>query len=359
MSYAKNLCLVATVVLALSSVLCAMPGERTYVSGNFFLMLDGVKCGFVKSVDGGAIVADVVNERAGADYFVKKHIGQPTYEEFTLQVGFSMTKQIYEWIGASWTAPGQRKTGSIVALDRDLTPKSERNFTEALITETTIPAMDGSSKEPAYITVKFSPRVIRNVAAGGDKAEYGQYGKNEQKVWLPASFRLDIPGLDCTKVNKIEPFTVKTTVVTNNTGDARDQAKEPGKIEFPNLKITLAEATAQSWIDWHKSFVIDGKNDDQSEKEGSLMMLSANGEKVLARINFYHMGICSLVPDKAEANADQIKRVTVELYVERMEFLFGDKAGPAPSSAPASTPSSTPTPAPTTKPTGTTGARRG
>ena len=35
---------------------------RSYVAGNFQLVLDGVKCGFLKSVDGGAAVAEVISE---------------------------------------------------------------------------------------------------------------------------------------------------------------------------------------------------------------------------------------------------------------------------------------------------------
>ena len=35
---------------------------RSYVAGSFMLVLDGVKCGFVKSIDGGAVTAEVVTE---------------------------------------------------------------------------------------------------------------------------------------------------------------------------------------------------------------------------------------------------------------------------------------------------------
>ncbi len=45
----------------------------------------------------------------------------------------------------------------------------------------------------------------------------------------------------------------------------------------------------------------------------------------MAQIKFYNMGIIRAQPEKGEANADQIRRVQVELYVERMEFLPGLK----------------------------------
>jgi len=323
MSHVKVPSLALVVVLALSCSVVGAKEGRTYVSGNYFLTIDGVKSGFLKSVDGGGITAEVISEPAGKSYFVKKHIGQPKYEDFTIQVGFSMNKVLYNWIQQSWSMNYQRMNGSIIALDYQLNPVSERQFNQALITETTIPAVDGSSKEPAYITLKFSPEYTRVVKPSGSKADFGTYGKSEQKIWSPSNFKLEIAGLDCTKVSKIDSFTVKQTAITDDIGQARDYQKEPGKLEFPNLKITLAESTAQSWLAWHEDFVVKGNNDEAREKSGTLSLLSVNRQDVMAQIKFYNMGIIRAQPEKGEANADQIRRIQVELYVERMEFVPG------------------------------------
>ncbi|NLH43212.1 MAG: hypothetical protein GX448_15335 [Planctomycetes bacterium] len=342
MSHAKLISLTAMgILLALASVSPAPP-DRSYVSGDSMMTLDGKNVGFVKSVEGGAITAEVINEPAGPSYFTKKHIGQPRYEDFTVQVGFSMSKTLYEWIAGSWTNKIERRNGSFIAADQNLQAQSERKFFNAMITETTIPAMDSSSKEPGYITVKLAPETIRVEKAGGKVS--GEFGKIEQKVFLPASFRLQIDGLDCTKVSYIDSFTVKRTVVTDDIGDARDYAKDPGKLVFPNIKVTLAESTAQSWLAWHESFVVQGKNDEMAEKSGVLTLLSPNQQTVLARINFFNMGIFSIGADKTEANADQIRRVTAELYVERMEFEAGGE-GAEPGSTGTTTPPATTKPA--------------
>jgi len=298
---------------------------RSYVSGNFFFDLNGIKCGFVKSIDGGAVTAEVISEPAGPSYFVKKHIGTPKYEEITMQIGFSMSKAIYEWVRQSWSMNYERKDGAITALDYKLTPMSTRRFQQALITETGIPACDGSSKEPAYMTLKFAPEIIRYEKASGSGKDYGAYGKNEQKVWSPQNFQLQIDGLDCTKVAKIDAFTIKQTTITDDIGESRDYLREPGKLEFPNLKITLSERTAEQWVNWHEDFVIKGNNDESKEKGGSLTFLQPNQDKgsALCTINFFNLGIFKLAADKSEANADQIKRVSAELYCERMEFNYG------------------------------------
>jgi hypothetical protein len=190
------------------------------------------------------------------------------------------------------------------------------------------------------MTLTLAPQTTRVVKPTGQAGDYAEGGKSEQKVWLPASFRLDIAGLDCSKVVKVDSFTVKQTVVTDNIGDARDYAKEPGRLEFPNLRITLPEAAAQSFSEWHERFVVQGNNDDSQEKNGSLTLLSANRQVELVRIRFFNMGIIRVQPDVAEANADAIRRMVAELYVERMEFEYLNKA------VGAEEPGTTPAPAP-------------
>jgi hypothetical protein len=294
--------------------------DRSYVSGNFMFNLQGVKCGFIKSISGGDISADVINEAVGPDYFTKKHIGGVKYGDFEMQLGFSMSKPVYEWIEASWKQNYTRKDGSIIAADYNLNAKSEREFFHALITETTIPACDGSSKDPAYMTLKYAPEYTRYKKASGKVS--GDINGLNQKAWLPSNFRLEIAGLDCTKVNKIEALTVKQTTTTDDIGDGRDYAKEPGKLDFPALKLSFAEVTAQSWLDYFETFVIQGNNHEDAEKSGSLTLLTANREKPLMTLNFFNMGIYKITPDKSEANDDKIKRVSAELYCERIEMKY-------------------------------------
>ncbi len=321
MSHVKMPCLALLVILASSGSVFGAAKDRSYVAGRYLLTLDGVKCGFVKSVEGGGASAQVVNESAGPDYFIRKHLGQVRYEDFEVQMGLNMGKPVYEWIRQSWSQKYARKDGSIIAADFNYQAKSEQQFFKALLTETTIPAADAASKEPAYLTLKFSPEYTRPGKPGG-KVDPGASAKEQQKLWLPANFKLDIAGLNCKTVSRIESFTVKQTAVRDDIGDARDQKKEPGKLEFPNLKITLSERDAESWLAWHEDFVVKGNNTQDKEKSGSLTFLSPNLKEELLTIRFYNMGIFRLQPERAEANADTLKRLVAELYVERMDFEY-------------------------------------
>ena len=293
---------------------------RSSTSGNFYFQLDGVKCGFLKAIKGGAITAEVINEAVGATYFTKKHIGQPKYEDFSMDIGMSMSKAVYAWIEESWKMNYQRKNGAVVACDHKLNATSQREFFNALITEVTVPKLDGGGKDPAYLTVKFAPEYTRMSKASGKAT--GELGKSENKLWLPSMFRLELPGLDCSKVNSIDAITVKQTAVQDDLGDARDMLKEPGKLEFPNLKITLSERTAESWEKYFDEFVIKGNCDESQEKTGAIHLLSPNRQDTLATISLYNVGIFKFTHDDSTANEDKIRRCTAEMYCERMEFKY-------------------------------------
>jgi len=295
-----------------------MADMRSYVAGNFYLNLDGQNCGFVKSASGGGATAEVVNEAAGPDYVVRKHLGQVKYEELVIDFGFSMKAPVYDWIAKSWDMNYQRKDGSIVGCDYKLDAKTEREFFHGLITETIFPTLDGSSKEPSCITLKIAPEYTRPKKPSG-KAE-GPGPKAPQKVFLPSNFRLEIAGLDATKVNKIDSFSVRQMVTADDIGDARDYQKEPGKLDFPNLKITLSQVSAQGWFDWFEDFAIKGNCTEEKEKTGTLSFLSPNRQEVLASIELQNLGIFRLSEDAMKSNSDQIKRVTAELYCEKMKF---------------------------------------
>jgi len=297
---------------------------RSYVAGTFQLKLDGVEAGFIKSVDGGAITAEVINQAGGPTAYVKKHVGPPRYEDFSIDIGLWMARTVYDWIQASLKMNYQRKNGSIVSYDYNLEARSEREFYNALIAEVTFPAMDGAAKDQCYLTVKFSPEFTRMKKASG-KATLPPVSASRE-MWLPSNFRLEIGGLDCTKVTAIDSFTVKQAAVSDDIGDARNSLKEPGRIEFPNLSITLAETTAQTWMDWFEDFVVKGNNGDDREKTGSLVFLSANRQSELGRVNFFNLGIFKVACTKGDASADQIRRVTAHLYCERMELQIGKVA---------------------------------
>jgi len=332
--------------------------KRTYVGGRFALVLDGVNLGYLKGIDGGEISSDVVLEKTGASLTTKKHIGSPRYGEYSLQFGSGLDPKLYDWISASWNMSYQRKNGAISTADNQYREVARTEFFNALITETSIPACDASAKEPAYFEVAIAPEYTRPAKPSGGApglgltvsapprggrplpgglvsrslppsgaaappaggAPAGGQGIRDARPWLPMNFRLTINGLDCTRVTKIDSFTIKQTVQSDALGVQRDYLKEPGKIEFPNLVVTISELGGQTWRDWFEDFVIKGNCGEDKEKMGTLEFLAPNRQDVLFTITFRNLGIFKLAPAPMESNSEQVRRFKVEMYCEKMEF---------------------------------------
>ena len=291
----------------------AMPGRQTEPS-NLFLTLDGVKCGPVRSADGGFARADVVVSKPASGGFASKHLSTVRYEPFVVAVGFSNAAPVYDWVADTWKNKFARKSGSVVVTDYKLEAKREREFLNALLTETSLPTLDAASKEQGFLTLKFSAELVKEKAASGKQ----DAAAAKAKQWLRSNFRLQIDGLDCTKVTKIESVSVKLGPSSIQSARPRMSETLPTVLEFPNLKITLSEVSAKTWFDWLDDFVIKGKNDESSERSGTIQLLAADAKTELARIKLFGLGIYGIALAQGR---DKAKGVTAELYCRRMELV--------------------------------------
>jgi T4-like virus tail tube protein gp19 len=299
-----------------------MAGTRSTASGSFMFNLDGVPCGFVRSAEGGDAVGVVVEEGSKSGVFTKKHIGKVKYDAVELSFGFDMTPDIYEWIEASWKQNYSRKDGSIVVTEPNLQADSAREFYHALITEVTIPDLDANSKDAAHLTLKFAPEYTRDVKANG-KVTVPK--TPAQKQFTASSFQFELDELPGGKVSRIDSFTVTQPVVDDDVGSVRDAPTELGKIQFPNLRVTILEDDAGPWGDWAQDFLVKGNNDDSHEKRGAIVFLTPNRQVELARIGLLNVGIFAFRRAAGPAG-NQVSHVVADLYCEQMEFLLAKRA---------------------------------
>jgi hypothetical protein len=289
--------------------------KRAYTAGRFALELDGADMGVLTGYEGGFPYGEVVESQDGSEMFVRKHIGNVKYEEIRMQLGLGMDPAVYAWITAMLSGKAASKAGAIRFLDGNGNIVNRLEFDDALITEITFPALDGASKEAAYLEIVLDPGSTR-YKTGSGRQSIGQ----KQKTWSPANYRLTIGDLPTKRVSKIEAFTIKQAIIQEESGDRRDPVRVPGKLEFPNLQITFPDGDSAPWRDWFNDFVIRGNNGDDQEKSGMLEYLASNLKTVIAQVAFAHLGIFKLTPEKVEAGSENIRRVSAELYVEQCTF---------------------------------------
>jgi hypothetical protein len=277
-----------------------------FSAAKFSLELEGSNEGFLRSFDGGDAYADVVSV-AGKLCEGGKSISEVKYDPIAIDFGTGMGEGLYKWIQAFVGNCSPKESvphgGAVVASDVQLKEMWGLEFKDALISEFRMPACDASSKEPAYMTLKFDPSVTKREDRSGGK--FPTCGKT-QKVWTPANFRLTIDGLDCKFVSKVEALVVKQ-------GEVKLQP-----VDYSNLIVTLPDSQAKSFREWHEDFLVNGNV--EAEKNGKLEYLSPNLKDVLFTLTFEQLGIFRMGVEKMEAGSDSVKRVIASMYCTRMTF---------------------------------------
>lgn len=295
--------------------------KRSYTSGHFELLIDGhASTAYLKSVDGGFAKSQLVDEPVGPANQRIKHTSVVDIDPFTIDFGISGANDILRWIQCSWKKKYDRRNGSVSHADFNLRKTFEHEFREALITETSFPALDGASKEAAYMKIKVQPEYVRAKKLSGSEAAQGNMGK-KQKLWTSSSFRFNIDGIDDMRMtSKIEAFTIKQGIKKLYTGQERFPQIEPTKIEFPNITGTIALEYADKLLEWHEQYIMKGRSDPKAQKTGSIEFLTPQRDKTIFAVNLYEIGITTLQVLPSQANQDQIKRVKFELYIGRMDL---------------------------------------
>lgn len=263
------------------------------------LTLGDTEYGLV-SAEGGDISAPVIREVAGG--VVRKRLGTPAPEPIVLSFDLSLHPEIYHWIAEFWRGDYTPRSGSLISLDMNGKAQSELFFENAVISTTTIPAMDAASKTPCTLTVQLAPERTRRTAGSGAVVGFDQKPK---QPWLPSFFDLAIEGLDTKRVSRIDPLTVV--------------ADERGAIDFPDLHVLLSPAGAEEWFAWHDEFVVSGHAD--KEKSGLLTFFARDLRTKLGRLKLDGLGITRLAPEPAQkTGVEQVVRLGANLYCESMEL---------------------------------------
>lgn len=304
--------------------------RRSYTAGHFELAIDGApSTAYLKAVDGGYMRAALIDEPIGPENHRIKHTSVAEIEPFSVEFGISGADHVLKWIQQSWRKKWSRRNGEITHANFDHAETFRHQFSDALITETTFPTLDGSSKEAAYIKIKFQPEhVITSKTSSGPKLQAPLSAK--QKLWMCSGFRLKIDGLqDIEYANKIESFTIKQGVKKLYTGEDRLPQVEPTKIEFPAITGTIALGYADGLISWYDKYVVKGQADPLAQKSGSIEFLAPDRNQVLFRINLAEVGLHHLTMLPSQAKSDQIKRMKFELYVGSMDLDGGGALGMA------------------------------
>jgi hypothetical protein len=299
--------------------------DRSFTAGRFALDVGGYNVGFLKKFSGMAMEADIVANDLGPDVQQKKHVSNIKWTAGKATVGIGMGKGMYDWIKQSFDKSYSMKNGWLVSGDFNYKAQTRLDFEDALITEVTVPKLDGSSKDAAYFDITFEPERVR-WAKGGQEDIRANVGP-KQKAWLCSNFRVEIGDgkvLPCSRIASVDSFTWKCAIAADQIGIHREPTKHPAKVTVPDLKLSISMADHQPWADLAKKWFVDGHHEEGDETTGRIVFLGPDMKKELGEINLERVGFKKFSKDDLEANSEKIARFSVELYIEKMTFKLNE-----------------------------------
>jgi hypothetical protein len=178
---------------------------------------------------------------------------------------------------------------------------------ERLLTDLTVPKLDGSSKDVGAFDVRFEAETVR-WSKGASEELPGKPG-SKTKAWLCSNFRVTIGTLPCTRVATIDSFTWHCPAPI---------AQHKPVVLVPDLRLTISIADYDAWTVAAKKWFIDGELAEANEMTGKITFLAPNLADELGSIDLLNIGFKKFERPVALANSESIERFAVELYVEKM-----------------------------------------
>lgn len=239
-----------------------------------------------RSLLGGEPVADLVvaDDEAGN---LDLRPGTVKYTEIVAEVmPGEITPLLRGWLDGS----RPRVDGRFVVIDATGRAAMQRGFSQALITEVAVPALDARRPEPIYLKLKLAPAQTSLESPGNG----GPGGSRRNQP--PAGFSLQLDGLDPRWVSRIEAFTIGIKAGTR-------------------LTVNITPAGAAQLTSWHDSFVLRPNGAPIQERFLSLRLLGSDGAPAITLVG---QGVGILALRRAMSDAGPVFQT--DLYVERWEL---------------------------------------
>jgi hypothetical protein len=243
-----------------------------------------------------------------------------SFEEMSWEMDMSLGSPMVDWIAGFLDNKHPRKDGTVTLAGANTEALAYLDFRDALMTEFGIPALDASSKDAAFLTIRVRPENVARRA--GDKAELTGAAIVKQKAFVPSNFRVSIDGLPTDRVTKVDALSFRMKVQEVQRLQ-RQVELVATVVEMPTLKLTASAADMQPWNDWFKEFVVEGNSGPGKELAGAIEYLAPNRRDVLAKIELSDIGIVELAMDGRGAGRGSAATFTASMYFERATFAGG------------------------------------
>jgi hypothetical protein len=295
-----------------------------FSTGHFKLVIDGKPVtSYIKSVEGGLINAQAVEEPVGQFNLRGRHLGPRDIEPLQIEFGMAGSKWALDLVDQFiHQRKHHRLSGEIVHADVNMKAQYSFEFSEAVITELTLPKLDAAGKDSLLCRVKLQPQDIKFKLGGGAKLNQDSIGR--QKAWHTSNFRITLDSVgELPYVSSVEALTIKLGHKPMQLPDHFRPDVLPTKVDMPKLSLTQPLSRSASLIKWYQEAVANqlgpGTADSAGAKgyetSGSIEYLDATLKQVLYTVEFDGVGMEKFSIPKSEANAPATKMAKFDFYV--------------------------------------------
>ncbi len=298
-----------------------MATQTSLSGGRNALEVDGVAVAGLKSFSGLGAEGNLAQASTGQDLQPKKQMAGFKWTPGRASTGIAMGKGLYAWIKGALGSATSLHSGVFKTADLNGKVKTLRTFSNALLTEFTVPALDGSSKEAGCFDIAFDAERVTWALGAGEALTPAVAAS---KAWVTSNFKLTIGDLPCARVAKVDAFTWRCAASGSAVG-ALGAARGVGALQatratVPDLTLSISAADYPAWQAAAKRWFIDGACLEANEMKGRISLLgpTMKDSDELGAIDLFNVGFKRFDHEQAVSGSDQIARFTVVLYVERM-----------------------------------------
>lgn len=295
---------------------------NAYAGQRFALEIDGAPAGYLRRFAGLDWEADIVSRVLPGTAVLKKNVAAVRLTPGRLSVPSTMGLPVFDWIKASLTQadkPGRLlRSGLLRVADFNGNVRSALSFRDALLTEFSVPALDASLNQPGYFDLAFQAERADWIKPGAGSLP----SVTSRKSWISSNFKVQIGGLPCARVARVEPFTWRCAPAGDPLETSHSAGPRIGATTVPDLKLSISMADYAPWFDAARRWFVEGKRLDADEMSGRITLLgpTMRDSDVIGSIEFSGLGFKRLALPDFVTSSEAVARFTVELYVESMRF---------------------------------------
>jgi hypothetical protein len=305
-----------------------------FSTGHFQLLIDGTPItSYIKSVEGGLINAQTVDEPVGHHNLRGRHLGTREVEPIQIEFGMSGAKWCLDLVDSFiHQRKHHRIGGEIYHADANMVVQYMSTFANAVITELTLPKLDAQGKESALCKVKLQPQDVTFKLGDGHKLKQDFLGR--QKAWHTTNFKITLDNIgELPFVSAVESMTIKLGHKAMQLGDHFRPDIVPTRVEMPKLSITQPLLKSAALIKWYQQSVANqlesgtadaseagtSKGKSGYETSGSIAFYDATLTQVLYTVDLFGVGLEKFSLPKSEANASGTKMAKFDFYITDMK----------------------------------------